>query len=122
MHFLSWIEGVEHDVQGKNADDDKSFDPAKHAEVLVGSTYGPHVDKANMPSYDVSALLYLNTAGIDYDGGLFAFIDEDADRLIRPHAGMLVAFHSDFKNLHHVRPVAAGDRFVLSLWYRRVDA
>ena len=67
-------------MRGCNADDSKSFDPSKHLE-LVGGTYGPHIDKANMPMYDISTILYLNTAGVDFDGGLFAFIDADCDRL-----------------------------------------
>ena len=70
--------------------------------------------------YDVSTLLYLSTHSIDFSGGLFAFNDPDEDRLVEPVAGRLVAFDSGFDNLHQVRPVLAGERFVLSIWYRRV--
>ena len=31
-----------------------------------------------------SALLYLNSYGRDFEGGEFAFIDDDADRLVDP--------------------------------------
>lgn len=35
----------------------------------------PHVDKNNTAHYDFSGLLYLNDHGIDYTGGMFAFLD-----------------------------------------------
>jgi len=48
--------------------------------------WNPHVDKANIPTYDYSALLYLNTLGDDFEGGEFAFLDDDADRIVQPRA------------------------------------
>jgi hypothetical protein len=47
--------------------------------------WNPHVDKANIASYDYSALLYLNTHGTDFDGGHFTFIDPNEDQLVRSH-------------------------------------
>jgi hypothetical protein len=35
----------------------------------------PHVDKNNTAHYDYSGLLYLNDHGVDYDGGMFSFLD-----------------------------------------------
>ena len=35
----------------------------------------PHVDKNNTAHYDFSGLLYLNDHGLDYSGGMFAFLD-----------------------------------------------
>ena len=98
--------GAADERHGSTADDD-------------GSTYAPHVDIANRPEYEISALLYLNGAEVDYDGGLFAFHDADADRLVVPRAGRLLSFCSGFHNLHRVEPVTRGRRFVLSVWYRR---
>ena len=46
----------------------------------LSATYVPHVDKANVPEYDVSALLYLSTNRRDFTGGLFAFNDPECDR------------------------------------------
>ena len=65
-----------------------SFDWTQHAGCAKGceGTYAPHVDKANVPDYDISALLYLSTAGDDFTGGLFAFNDPDRDRLVSVYA------------------------------------
>ena len=82
-------------------------------------TFAPHVDQANQSDYDISALLYLSTFGVDFHGGLFAFNDTDCDRLVEPKAGRLLAFSSGFENLHQVRPVHSGERLVLSVWFRR---
>ena len=49
-------------------------DEAKHGY------WSPHVDKANVPEYDVSAVLYLSDGdGADFDGGELRFLDEDED-------------------------------------------
>lgn len=88
----------------------------------LSGTYAPHVDRANRPEYEVSALLYLSTAGVDFTGGHFAFNDADRDRLVAPRAGRLLAFCSGFANLHQVRRVTSGERLVLSTWYQRVAA
>lgn len=77
----------------------------------------PHADKANIASYDWSALLYFSSVGADFDGGELLFLDEDADRLVRPLAGRLVAFSSGLENLHRVQPMSRGQRYVLSMWF-----
>ena len=57
-YLVSWITGAADGVEDSQTE---SFEFEKHAHWLEG-TYAPHVDKANMPEYDVSALLYLNSA------------------------------------------------------------
>ena len=79
--------------------------------------WNPHVDKANIPTYDYSALLYLNTRGLDFEGGDFAFLDDDADRVVEPRAGRLLYFTSGPENLHQVREVRKGTRYVLAMWF-----
>uniref|UniRef100_A0A7S1EDK5 Fe2OG dioxygenase domain-containing protein n=2 Tax=Hemiselmis andersenii TaxID=464988 RepID=A0A7S1EDK5_HEMAN len=79
--------------------------------------WNPHVDKANIPTYDYSALLYLNTLGDDFEGGEFAFLDDDADRIVQPRAGRLLLFPSGPENLHQVREVTRGTRYVLAMWF-----
>ena len=37
--------------------------------------WSAHVDQHNVAWYDVSALLYLSDAGVDFEGGAFAFHD-----------------------------------------------
>ena len=44
--------------------------------------WSAHVDKHNVPFYDVSALLYLCDAGVDFEGGTFAFHDPVRVRVI----------------------------------------
>lgn len=89
-------------------------------DLPLQGTYAPHVDKANRSSYDVSALLYLSTAGVDFHGGSFAFHDSDRDRLVQPKAGRMLTFCSGWHSLHSVRPVTQGHRLVLSVWFRRM--
>ena len=116
--LLSWISAGDGEARPEAA----AAAEARSFNWLVDSvsgTYAPHVDRANQSMYDISSLLYLTSAATDFDGGLFAFNDPDADRLVEPTAGRMLAFCSGFTNLHQVRPVTAGDRIVLSTWFRR---
>ena len=90
------------------------------ATALSSGPFAPHCDRANRDSYDVSALLYLSTAGEHFSGGgEFAFNDDDRDRLVEPREGRVLVFSSGFENLHQVRPMADGERFTVSAWYTR---
>mmetsp|Transcript_48577 Transcript_48577/g.118315 ORF Transcript_48577/g.118315 Transcript_48577/m.118315 type:complete len:375 (+) Transcript_48577:137-1261(+) len=96
----------------------KANPPQDEWDMDPGHAYwNPHVDKANIPTYDYSALLYLNTFGEDFEGGDFAFIDDDADRVVQPRAGRLLLFPSGPENLHQVREVTKGTRYVLAMWF-----
>lgn len=65
----------------------KADPPRDEWDMGPGHVYwNPHVDKANIPTYDYSALLYLNTLGDGFEGGEFAFLDDDADRVVQPRA------------------------------------
>lgn len=78
----------------------KGDPPEDEWDMEPGHIYwNPHVDKANIPTYDYSALLYLNTRGKDFEGGDFAFLDDDADRVVEPRAGRLLYFTSGPENL-----------------------
>ena len=98
--------------------------------------YGaPHVDRANMSSYDYSAVLYVNTKATGaqpgggsaptssahggFDGGDFAFVDELVDEIIEPRAGRLLLFASGFEHMHRVQHVTRGTRLVLASWFTR---
>lgn len=88
-----------------------------------------HVDKENTPHYDYSGLLYLTDYGVDFEGGLFRFFDDDqGDQVIEPRkgaarcpctsacaarwltrlhvAGRLLMFTAGTENLHRVRGVS----------------
>lgn len=76
-----------------------------------------HIDKANVASYDYAALLYLNTQGEHFEGGDFAFVDADEDCIVSPRRGRLLTFTAGPENLHQVRRVTHGTRFVLAMWF-----
>ena len=78
--------------------------------------WNAHSDKANIASYDHSALLYLSQPQ-DFEGGAFAFVDADADRLVAPTCGRMLTFSSGLENLHRVERVSRGARLVLALWF-----
>ena len=87
-------------------------------EMERGHVYwNAHVDKANIATYDYSALLYLNEFGTDFEGGEFEFVDDDANRMVQPRAGRLILFTSGPENLHRVRRVVSGTRYVLAMWF-----
>ena len=64
-----------------------------------------HVDRANVASYDYSAVLYLNSQGEGFEGGDFCFIDAEGDEVLEPRAGRCVLFSSGFEHLHRVETV-----------------
>eukprot|EP00434_Breviolum_minutum_P006330 symbB.v1.2.005585.t5/scaffold326.1/size228935/7 len=82
-----------------------------------GDEFSAHVDKANVASYDWSALLYLSTVGEDFEGGELLFLDDDIDSQLAPKAGQLVFFSSGLENVHRVRPMTFGRRLVLAMWF-----
>ena len=95
--------------------------------------WSAHVDKANVPEYDVSAVLYLSDGdGAHFRGGELWFLDGDGDeggdgdgservtrRELIPARGRLVVFGSGEENVHAVRPVVEGQRATLNLWLTR---
>ena len=92
--------------------------PDDEWEMDRGHIYwNAHVDKANIATYDYSALLYLNNFGTDFEGGEFEFIDNDANRVVEPRRGRLITFTSGPENLHRVRRVDGGTRYVLAMWF-----
>nr|CCA14863.1 conserved hypothetical protein [Albugo laibachii Nc14] len=76
-----------------------------------------HVDKNNTPHYDYSALLYLSDYAEEFTGGLFAFKDKTRVHVVEPSRGRLLMFTSGKENLHHVRKVRSGTRYVMSMWF-----
>ncbi|CAE7283223.1 ogfod3 [Symbiodinium natans] len=79
--------------------------------------FAPHVDKANVASYDWSALLYLSEHGTDFQGGELIFHDDEDDKFIVPSRGLLAFFSSGLENVHRVNTMAWGQRLVLSMWF-----
>ena len=98
--------------------------PPRGAAALAAASSGhsynydvPHVDKANVASYDYSAVLYLNSKGEGFKGGDFHFIDEHGEEVVEPRVGRCVLFPSGFEQLHRVCTVTHGSRFALAAWF-----
>jgi len=70
----------------------------------------PHVDKLQYEGFIYTALLYLNSYGVDFDGGEFAFLDGEKPTFVLPRPGRLVLFTSGSENTHRVFPVTKGIR------------
>ena len=90
-----------------------------------GGTYEysiAHVDRANVASYDYSAVLYLNSKGGGFEGGDFRFVDATNDEVLEPRAGRCVLFPSGFENLHRVCAVSKGTRYALAAWLTLTEA
>lgn len=77
----------------------------------------PHVDKDNTHHYDYSGLLYLSDYGVEFTGGLFVFIDKKSELVVEPARGRLMMFTAGKENLHQVRKVESGARYVMSMWF-----
>jgi hypothetical protein len=101
--------------------------------------YHPHVDGENTPHYHYSGLVYMSTEGQDFTEGEFAFLRAGAgsgtggnagkdggegggappedEHVVEPRAGRLLIFTAGAENLHQVRRVATGTRYVFSMWF-----
>ena len=93
--------------------------PACYALPSLQSYWEPHVDRHNVATYDVSAVLYLASQGEHFGGGAFAFHDADADAELAPTAGSLLTFSSGAENPHSAGRVEWGTRFALACWFTR---
>jgi hypothetical protein len=92
----------------------KTLEPPSYSHI--------HVDKCSIPSYDLSAILYLSGPEL-CEGGSFAFVDPDGvDRLVQPRPGRLLAFTSGVENVHQVCEVERGERLVMAMWFTLSDA
>ena len=76
-----------------------------------------HVDQANIPYYDYSAVVYLSTEGAELGGGKFAFRDAHGDALVSPRAGRCLLFSSGYEHLHQVQAVTSGVRMAISMGF-----
>ena len=68
---------------------------------------------------EFSALVYLNTSGIDYKGGSIYFPNQELD--IMPKTGQMIFFRGDIEHPHGVSMVTSGKRYALVLFYGRSD-
>jgi hypothetical protein len=86
-----------------------------------------HVDTLQYGSFAYTALLYLNQAGEDFEGGRLSFDapvqrgDGDAaaapPALVSPKPGRLMLFSSGEEHPHHVEQVTRGTRLAVTIAY-----
>jgi predicted 2-oxoglutarate/Fe(II)-dependent dioxygenase YbiX len=95
------------------------------SEMREGDSHPLHADNEredeggqwvpnHTPWRDHTAMLYLNSSGIDYQGGLLRFPLLARD--IAPQAGQLVGFSCRHQHQHEVTAVQGGRRYSVSMW------
>jgi Rps23 Pro-64 3,4-dihydroxylase Tpa1-like proline 4-hydroxylase len=78
-----------------------------------GEHYGRHYDGGTESSRSISVLIYLND---DYEGGEIEFPNFNIK--IKPKAGMLMLFPSNYAYAHIAHPVTSGTKYVIATWLR----
>jgi hypothetical protein len=97
-------------------------------EMRIGDAHPLHADNVKpssdgrwVPNHthwrDYTAMLYLNTNGLDYEGGLLRF--PSIGQEVAPRAGMLVGFPCGRQYQHEVSTVHRGCRYSVSMWMTR---
>jgi len=61
-----------------------------------------------------AAMVYLNTSGVDYKGGVLRF--PALGQAVAPQAGELVGFSCGHEHEHEVTPIQEGRRYSISIW------
>jgi len=79
----------------------------------TGQEYKAHYDSGTRMGRAISALVYLND---DYEGGEIEFINFKIK--IKPQAGMMILFPSNYAYLHKSHPVISGTKYSLVTWIR----
>jgi hypothetical protein len=69
------------------------------------------------PWREHTAMLYLNTSAVDYEGGLLRF--PTIRQEIVPQVGLLVSFPCGQQYEHEVTAVQQGCRYAISIWFTR---
>lgn len=78
-----------------------------------GQEYKPHYDSTTDMGRVLSCVCYLND---DYEGGEIEFPNFKIK--IKPQAGMLILFPSNFAYMHVAHPVTKGTKYNLVTWIR----
>jgi len=81
-----------------------------------GQEYKAHYDDGPTTDRTMSAVLYLND---DYEGGEIEFIHMGIK--IKPQAGMLILFPSDFSYAHIAHPIIKGTKYALVTWIKNTN-
>lgn len=90
-----------------------SHEPYSLLKYSGGQEYKAHHDGTGNTPRCISALVYLND---NYEGGELEFVNFGIK--IKPEAGMLVLFPSNFAYTHIAHPVTSGTKYALVTWIR----
>jgi 2OG-Fe(II) oxygenase superfamily len=98
---------------------------AVYTGISIGEGMGMHCDNSyldgspkldgNSEKLEYSGVLYLNTSGVDFDGGELYFPIQDYRYV--PTKNSLAYFIGDLDHIHEVEPVSRGERKSISLFY-----
>jgi hypothetical protein len=97
----------------------------------VGDSIILHTDEGTHACYHYSSVLYLNTQGVDFEGGNFVWNDlkpkeegEDPGKSeervrtpLHPSRGAAVIFSSGWENMHEVEPLTSGHRYSVPCFF-----
>lgn len=78
-----------------------------------GEYYNSHYDGGTQMGRCVSALCYLND---DYEGGEIEFINFKVK--VKPQAGMMILFPSNYAYRHIAHPIKSGTKYALVTWIK----
>jgi hypothetical protein len=94
-------------------------------QMQIGDAHVAHADNESLgpdgrwvpnhtPWRHSVGILYLNTSGLDYDGGILRF--PTVGHRVVPRAGLLVGFTSGRQHWHEVTAITRGVRYSLAMW------
>jgi hypothetical protein len=92
-------------------DDNLYHEPYNMLRYRGGEEYKAHYDGNTFSGRSVSAIVYLND---DYAGGEVEFINFGVK--IKPQAGMLLLFPSNYAYTHIAHPVISGTKYAIVTW------
>jgi hypothetical protein len=78
-----------------------------------GEKYNLHYDGGTETSRSISVLIYLND---DYEGGEIDF--PNFNTKIKPKAGTMILFPSNYAYAHIAHPVVLGTKYVIATWLK----
>jgi len=95
---------------------------AKAAKTAHDEYWHSHVDSNQYPTFDYTALIYLNDYGKDYTGGRFIFEPStiagvSQEQYMEPKAGRLGTFTSGAENPHRVEKISSGVRYAFTMGF-----
>ena len=79
----------------------------------VGQQYYRHYDGGTESARSISVLIYLND---DYEGGEIEF--PNFKTKIKPKAGMMILFPSNYAYAHIAHPIVSGEKYAIVTWLK----